>query len=62
MKGSRRARSERWAQVLQSRPRVVNLPRFGQTEAAAVAADGRALYVGSEGDPPAFARVPLPTS
>ena len=51
---------QRWAQVLQAPPQVLNLPLFQQTEAAALSADGHDLYVGSEGSPAPFAHVRLP--
>ena len=39
---------------------AITLPVFKQTEAAALAPDGRSLYIGSEGRPGRWARIELP--
>jgi hypothetical protein len=49
-----------WARALGQPPAVVPLPRIDQIEAVALSADGRELFVGSEGRPGRLARIALP--
>jgi hypothetical protein len=56
----RRAAGMDWAQTLGQPPAVVPLPDIDQVEAAALSADGRALFVGGEGRPGRLARIALP--
>ncbi len=49
-----------WAQTFGRPPAVVPLPEIDQIEAAALSADGRELFVGSEGRPGWLARIALP--
>jgi len=56
----RRALATPWAQAFGQPRAVIALPPLDQTEAAALSADGRELFVGSEGRPGRLARIPLP--
>ena len=57
----RRRRDEPWtAALMRGNPAVLSLPGFAQAEAAALSADGRELFVGSEGSPAPYARIPVP--
>lgn len=56
----RRAPDASWAQAFLQPAAVLPLPDFEQIEAAALSADGRELFVGSEGAPGQLARIPLP--
>ncbi len=56
----RRAPGVPWAQALRQPALVLPLPELDQIEAAAISADGRELFVGSEGRPGRLARIPLP--
>ena len=56
----RRRTGADWAQALGQPPAVVPLPPIDQIEAAALSADGRELFVGSEGRPGRLARIALP--
>jgi hypothetical protein len=56
----RRSPLESWADALQRPGQVIGLPRFSEIEAGALSADGRWLYIGSEGRPAPFARIELP--
>jgi len=49
-----------WAQALLQPVAVLPLSKLDQPEAAALSADGRELFVGSEGTPGQLARIPLP--
>lgn len=50
-----------WSETLLTGPSSVHrLPKFEQIEAAALSTDGRVLYIGSEGNPAAFARATVP--
>ena len=49
-----------WAAALARTPVAVALPDLKQIEAAALSADGRELFVGSEGRPGLLARIALP--
>lgn len=55
-----RERGQSWLQSLNRAPRVIALPPFEQIEAGTFSADGRWLFVASEGRPIGFARLPLP--
>ncbi len=56
----RRGTGVDWAQTLGRAPTVVPLPQIDQIEAVALSADGRELFVGSEGRPGRLARIALP--
>lgn len=56
----RRGPRQDWRAAFASAPQRIALPRFAQTEAAALSADGRTLFVASERRPAGFARVALP--
>jgi hypothetical protein len=56
----RRESGMEWAKVFGRAPAVVALPDLSQVEAAALSADGRELFVGSEGRPGRLARIALP--
>lgn len=55
-----RAEGASWADALQRVPGRVVFPRMAQAEAIALAADGDAALIGSEGDPGRLQRVALP--
>ena len=55
-----RSPGEPWIAAFQRMPMSLPLPHFGQIEAAALSADGRALDLSSEGFPAPLARIPLP--
>lgn len=57
----RHAPGTSWATAFREPAAVLQLPKFDQIEAAAISADGRELFVGTEGHPGWLARVPLPT-
>jgi hypothetical protein len=48
-----------WAAALAGSPAPIELPPLGQAEAAALSADGRTLWLGSEGRPGRWARLEL---
>lgn len=59
----RREAAQAWSTVLTGGPAaVVPLPKFRQIESGALSADGRTLYVGSEGRPAPYARIGLPAT
>lgn len=55
----RRKPGQSWAEIFAAQPEVIHTPQFPQTEAGAISADGRTLYVGSEKHG-GFAAVALP--
>jgi hypothetical protein len=55
-----RARGQSWLEALNRAPRIIPLPPFEQIEAGTISADGRWLYVASEGRPIGFARLAVP--
>lgn len=55
----RRRHRESWPQALRRAPTSFGLPPFEQIEAVTWAADGRAIYVSSEGRPMPLARIEL---
>lgn len=56
----RRAAGQSWRDVLQQAPLSLDLPDYPQIEAAALSADGRSLWISSEGVPAPLARLALP--
>jgi len=56
----RREAGTSWAQAMARAPLAIPLPPLKQIEAAALSADGRELFVGSEGRPGRLARIALP--
>lgn len=56
----RRQPDQRWAEVLLRPVAPLALPDLDQIEAAALSADGRVLFIGSEGRPGRWARIELP--
>lgn len=56
----RRRAGESWQAALQRAPEAVDIPGYRQIEACAFSADGRALFITSEGQPAPMARIALP--
>lgn len=56
----RHAPGQDWGEAFQAAPLVIDLPQLRQTEAGAIGADERELYVSSETRPAPLLRVPLP--
>ncbi len=55
----RRADGQSWLQAFAAKPEALKLPMLYQAEAGAIAADGRSLFVSSEGLHAPLLRVPL---
>lgn len=55
-----RRAGEPWIATFARTPERIRLPRLRQTEAGAITADGRSLFVSTEGRPAPLVRVPLP--
>lgn len=56
----RHAPGQDWAEVFQAAPVPIDLPQLRQTEAGAIGADERELYISSETRPTPLIQVPLP--
>jgi hypothetical protein len=56
----RRQPGQPWIQVFAQKPVRIPLPHLKQTEAGAISADGRSLFVSTEQRPTPLVRVPLP--
>lgn len=56
----RRRAGQPWIELFSEPTAALPLPAFGGIEAAALSADGRTLWIGSEGRPGQWARIALP--
>lgn len=56
----RRRPGQPWLELFRQPGTVIPLPLASGVEAAALSADGRTLYIGAEGRPGRWARIPLP--
>ena len=58
----RRKSGQHWIETFAQPPQRIPLPHLKQTEAGAIAADGRSLFVSTEQRPTPLVRVPLPAA